>query len=93
MSMRLPFNTKSFPMSSRCKSFARCMIGIGLNEAGFRGDSSSLPTSKTAAAVIAQAPVLTENLTQFLETGSIGKATYDGYTSCPVSQIFLRTPS
>ncbi|KAH7340442.1 hypothetical protein B0J17DRAFT_698999 [Rhizoctonia solani] len=48
------------------------------------GDSSSLPTSKTAAAVIAQAPVLTENLYQVVNTGKIGKAVYDGYTSCPL---------
>ena len=49
------------------------------------GDCSSLPTSKTAAAVIAQAPVLTENLFSVVDTGKISNATYDGYTSCPVS--------
>jgi len=48
------------------------------------GDCSSLPTSKTAAAITAQSPVLVENLTKFLETGEVGKATYDGYTSCPL---------
>jgi eukaryotic sulfide quinone oxidoreductase len=51
------------------------------------GDASSLPTSKTAAAITAQAPVLTHNLVSLLNTGKIGKAVYDGYTSCPV-----RTP-
>jgi NADPH-dependent 2,4-dienoyl-CoA reductase/sulfur reductase-like enzyme len=50
------------------------------------GDCSSLPTSKTAAAITAQAPVLTENLFSFLETGRVGGAKYDGYTSCPVSE-------
>ena len=49
------------------------------------GDSSSLPTSKTAAAITAQAPVLAENLFRVVDTGSFGKASYDGYTSCPVS--------
>ncbi|KAF9653090.1 FAD/NAD-P-binding domain-containing protein [Thelephora ganbajun] len=48
------------------------------------GDSSNLPTSKTAAAITAQAPVLAENLFRVTDTGSIGKAGYDGYTSCPL---------
>jgi eukaryotic sulfide quinone oxidoreductase len=48
------------------------------------GDCSSLPTSKTAAAITAQAPVLTENLFSFADTGKIKNASYDGYTSCPV---------
>lgn len=48
------------------------------------GDCSSLPTSKTAAAVTAQAPVLTENLFSFMDTGKISHARYDGYTSCPL---------
>jgi len=49
------------------------------------GDSSSLPTSKTAAAITAQAPVLAENLFRLTDAGTFGKARYDGYTSCPVS--------
>ncbi|QRV86313.1 sulfide-quinone oxidoreductase [Ceratobasidium sp. AG-Ba] len=48
------------------------------------GDCSSLPTSKTAAAITAQAPVLTENLYQVMNTGKVGNAAYDGYTSCPL---------
>ena len=49
------------------------------------GDCSSLPTSKTAAAVTAQAPVLVENVYRFVETGDLKEAArYDGYTSCPV---------
>jgi hypothetical protein len=48
------------------------------------GDASSLPTSKTAAAITKQAPVLTENLFRLLDSGKIGSAVYDGYTSCPV---------
>lgn len=48
------------------------------------GDCSSLPTSKTAAAITAQAPVLTENLFSVMDTGKVSAAKYDGYTSCPV---------
>jgi NADPH-dependent 2,4-dienoyl-CoA reductase/sulfur reductase-like enzyme len=49
------------------------------------GDCSSLPTSKTAAAITAQAPVLTENLFAVMNTGEVSaNAKYDGYTSCPV---------
>jgi sulfide:quinone oxidoreductase len=47
------------------------------------GDCSSLPTSKTGAAIRKQAPVLVENLRAALE-GRDGAASYDGYTSCPV---------
>ncbi|KAI0273373.1 hypothetical protein BC834DRAFT_816508 [Gloeopeniophorella convolvens] len=48
------------------------------------GDASSLPTSKTTAAITGQAPVLTENLFHFLDSGKVGSAVYDGYTSCPL---------
>jgi len=48
------------------------------------GDCSSLPTSKTAAAITAQAPVLTENLFSIMDTGEVSNARYDGYTSCPL---------
>ncbi|WFD21389.1 eukaryotic sulfide quinone oxidoreductase [Malassezia equina] len=47
------------------------------------GDSSSLPTSKTAAAITAQAPVLVSNLLASLD-GREPTAKYDGYTSCPL---------
>jgi len=55
------------------------------------GDASSLPTSKTAAAITAQAPILVHNLVKLLQTGEGGTATYDGYTSCPVSAL-LQSP-
>jgi eukaryotic sulfide quinone oxidoreductase len=55
------------------------------------GDCSNLPTSKTAAAITAQAPVLTENLFSVVNTGKLSGATYDGYTSCPVSGILKRS--
>ena len=47
------------------------------------GDSSSLPTSKTAAAIRAQMPILTANLLSVMNGGP-PVATYDGYTSCPL---------
>lgn len=47
------------------------------------GDASSLPTSKTAAAITSQSPVLVRNLLQALE-GKQPDAVYDGYTSCPL---------
>nr|GAT58720.1 predicted protein [Mycena chlorophos] len=48
------------------------------------GDCSSLPTSKTAAAITAQAPVLVENLYSVVSSGKLSSAIYDGYTSCPL---------
>lgn len=53
------------------------------------GDASSLPTSKTAAAITKQAPVLAENLFHLMDSGKIGSAVYDGYTSCPVRSSLI----
>lgn len=47
------------------------------------GDASSLPTSKTAAAVRAEFPVLVDNLLAVMK-GQQPQANYDGYTSCPL---------
>jgi sulfide:quinone oxidoreductase len=47
------------------------------------GDNSSLPTSKTGAAIRKQAPVVVDNLLA-LRAGGAPAAAYDGYTSCPV---------
>ena len=47
------------------------------------GDSSSLPTSKTGAAIRKQAPVVVENLLALI-AGKPLKETYNGYTSCPL---------
>lgn len=49
------------------------------------GDCSSLPTSKTGAAIRKQAPVLVKNLLAHMrsEMSSL-PASYDGYTSCPL---------
>jgi len=47
------------------------------------GDASSLPTSKTAAAVRAQSPLLVANLLAVV-AGEKPTANYDGYTSCPL---------
>lgn len=47
------------------------------------GDASSLPTSKTAAAITSEAPILVNNMLLSLE-GKEPESTYDGYTSCPL---------
>jgi len=47
------------------------------------GDASSLPTSKTGAAVRKQAPVLVANLLAAID-GQEPAATYDGYAACPI---------
>jgi NADPH-dependent 2,4-dienoyl-CoA reductase/sulfur reductase-like enzyme len=47
------------------------------------GDASSLPNSKTAAAITSQTPVLIDNLTAAMN-GQELKASYDGYASCPL---------
>lgn len=47
------------------------------------GDASSLPTSKTGAAIRKQAPVVVQNLLSCLD-GKTLSARYDGYTSCPL---------
>lgn len=47
------------------------------------GDVSTLPTSKTGAAVRKQAPVLVANLVDVMN-GRTPSERYDGYTSCPL---------
>ena len=47
------------------------------------GDVSSLPTSKTGAAIRKQAPVTVANLLSQLGNRPL-EASYDGYTSCPL---------
>jgi sulfide:quinone oxidoreductase len=47
------------------------------------GDASSLPTSKTAAAIRSESPVLVENLLAAMQSRP-ATASYDGYTSCPL---------
>jgi len=47
------------------------------------GDCSSLPTSRTGAAIRKQAPVLVENLLAH-RAGEPLPARYDGYSSCPL---------
>lgn len=47
------------------------------------GDCSSLPTSRTGAAIRKQAPVLAENLLA-VRDGRAPTARYDGYASCPL---------
>jgi sulfide:quinone oxidoreductase len=47
------------------------------------GDVAGIPTSKTAAAVRMQAPVVTANLIAIME-GRAPQARYNGYTACPI---------
>ena len=47
------------------------------------GDCSSLPTSKTGAAIRKQAPTVATNVVDVL-AGREPSAKYDGYTSCPL---------
>lgn len=47
------------------------------------GDASSLPTSRTGAAIRKQAPVLVSNLLSLMHHQPL-TASYNGYTSCPV---------
>jgi len=48
------------------------------------GDASSLPNSKTAAAISGQVPVLVDNLLATANGVQPLKAAYDGYASCPL---------
>ncbi|UZD23249.1 NAD(P)/FAD-dependent oxidoreductase [Algoriphagus halophytocola] len=48
------------------------------------GDVAALPTAKTGAAIRKQAPVLVENLMGMIQTNSLGAASYNGYSSCPL---------
>jgi sulfide:quinone oxidoreductase len=47
------------------------------------GDVSSLPTSKTGAAIRKQAPTVVANLLSAIEKKTL-QASYNGYTSCPL---------
>lgn len=47
------------------------------------GDVAGLPTSKTAAAIRVQAPIVTANLIALME-GREPQARYNGYTACPI---------
>jgi sulfide:quinone oxidoreductase len=54
------------------------------------GDASSLPTSKTAAAIRKEAPVLVKNLLSYLSKKSLD-ASYNGYSCCPLVTGFGKT--
>ncbi|KAN0029546.1 hypothetical protein ACTA71_007675 [Dictyostelium dimigraforme] len=53
------------------------------------GDTSNLPTSKTAAAITSQAPVLVGNLINH-KLGLPLNHKYDGYTSCPITTSYSK---
>jgi len=52
------------------------------------GDICNIPTSKTAAAVFSQTPVVIENIKRSIETSKTkiprSGSNYDGYASCPI---------
>jgi sulfide:quinone oxidoreductase len=54
------------------------------------GDASSLPTSKTAAAIRKEAPVLVQNLMSYLRKKPL-EASYNGYSCCPLITGFGKT--
>jgi len=54
------------------------------------GDASSLPTSRTAAAIRKQAPVVVENLYSLIASQSF-KGSYGGYTCCPLVTGYGKT--
>jgi sulfide:quinone oxidoreductase len=54
------------------------------------GDASSLPTSRTAAAIRKQAPVLAQNLLALIGTRSLDSQ-YGGYTCCPLVTGYGKT--
>jgi sulfide:quinone oxidoreductase len=54
------------------------------------GDASSLPNSKTAAAIRRQAPVLVQNLLAMMNNGSLA-AKYNGYSCCPLITGYGKT--
>ncbi|KAF9513175.1 hypothetical protein BS47DRAFT_984907 [Hydnum rufescens UP504] len=49
-----------------------------------RDFESCVVSSKIFFIARLKAPALTHNLVSLLNTGKIGKAVYDGYTSCPL---------
>jgi len=54
------------------------------------GDASSLPTSKTAAAVRKQAPIVAENLLALIDSKPLSHQ-YEGYTCCPLITGYGKT--
>lgn len=47
------------------------------------GDCANLPTAKTAAGILSQAPIVVNNMLRQIESQGLN-ARYDGYQSCPV---------
>lgn len=54
------------------------------------GDASSLPTSKTAAAIRKEAPAVVENLLKVMKSKE-GNAKYNGYACCPLITGYDKT--
>lgn len=52
------------------------------------GDAANLPTSKTAAAITSQTPIVVSNMLKTMHFKSGDLDTYDGYTSCPITTSY-----
>ncbi len=48
------------------------------------GDAAQLPTAKTGAAIRKQVPVVVGNILHLIESNSLTKKEYNGYSSCPL---------
>ncbi|TVZ24077.1 sulfide:quinone oxidoreductase [Dokdonia sp. Hel_I_63] len=48
------------------------------------GDVAALPTAKTGAAIRKQVPIVVDNLSKLMQSNTIGKQSYGGYSSCPL---------
>ncbi|CAO1623834.1 unnamed protein product [Parajaminaea phylloscopi] len=88
----LPF-VRNSPLSNKASGFVDVNSAttqhVTYSNVWSIGDSSSLPTSKTAAAITAQAPILVNNLIRSAlgseNSHAPALAHYDGYTSCPLT--------
>lgn len=82
----LPF-IKNSPLADSATGFVDVDAGTTrhkrYNNVWSIGDSSSLPTSKTAAAITSQTPVMIANLSAVIQNRA-PEEVYDGYTSCPL---------
>ena len=80
---RSPLGTTDGPMPGWAKVDKQTLRSPDFGNVFALGDASSLPTSRTGAAVRKQAPVLVANLLAVMRHAE-PSARYDGYASCPL---------
>jgi sulfide:quinone oxidoreductase len=78
-----PLATKDGPVPGWVKVDKHTLRSPDFGNVFALGDASSLPTSRTGAAVRKQAPVLVDNLLAVMNQAE-PSARYDGYASCPL---------